>query len=147
MIRSLRVVPSRAKVIALCNQGSSSRILTSKGNFSTLHPLSSAKTNDAHQTFKKKQQTEKSEEYEDEYRRKMGNNYSMLIASTVGIIGSSYILFQRFSKVEAKELLEGDESLLEHDISSQKDHNSSSVGNHTEMTLHKSQAGFRERKV
>lgn len=81
-----------------------------------------------------RQSRQKKFEYPEEYRKKMGNYYSMLLASAVGVIGSSYLLFQRFSKVEAKEL-EGDE----------KNH----VDLHTksDTTLHKSQAGFRERKV
>ena len=104
---------------------------------STANPLPAPSTTKTRQQHQNEQKSRHSEEQ----RKKMGNYYSMFIASAVGIIGSSYILFQRFSKVEAKELLE-DESAL--DI---VDGDASKKSSGQEMTLHKSQAGFRERKV
>lgn len=86
------------------------------------------------------QQQQKSKYSEDE-KRKVGNYYSMLLASSVGIIGSSYLLYKRYSKVEAKEL-ENEDS--EQQFEDTKVQNSSSSN---EIALHKSQAGFRERKI
>lgn len=132
MIRSFRILPGLSKNIALVH----SRRIPCIASFSTSQNASSSQQN-----INKK--SSRGQDNEEHHRRKMGNYYSMLIASSVGIIGSSYILFQRFSKVEAKELLEGDESL----VLDGEDNDKSQKDSSCELTLHKSQAGFRERKV
>ena len=129
MIRNFRLLPGFSKNITLVH---SRRIPCIASVSTTQHTFSSQQQN----INNKNGGGQKNDE---EHRRKMGNYYSMLIASSVGIIGSSFILFQRFSKVEAKELLESDESLVLDDQNVEK--------SQKDMTLHKSQAGFRERKV
>ena len=129
MIRNFRLLPGLSKNITLVH---SRRIPCIASVSTTQHTFSSQQQN----INNKNGGGQKNDE---EHRRKMGNYYSMLIASSVGIIGSSFILFQRFSKVEAKELLESDESLVLDDQNVEK--------SQKDMTLHKSQAGFRERKV
>lgn len=132
MIRNFRILPGLSKNIALVH----SRRIPCISSFSTTQRVSSSQQN-----INDKNGGDQNND--EQHRRKMGNYYSMLIASSVGIIGSSYLLFQRFSKVEAKELLEGDESLVLDDENVEKSQKKIS----SELTLHKSQAGFRERKV
>jgi len=138
MIRGFGLLRSSSTRHVLKDVYPTNRILSSVYlSTSSANPLPAPSTNKARQQH----QNEKKSKHSDEQRQKMGNYYSMFIASAVGILGSSYILFQRFSKVEAKELLEDDSALDLVD----GDANKKSSGQ--EMTLHKSQAGFRERKI
>lgn len=75
----------------------------------------------------------KDDKYTASHRKKMANYYSMLIASIVGMIGSSYLLYNKYHSVDAKDK----EEVEDVDGTTEEDSD----------TLHKSQAGFRERKV
>ena len=78
------------------------------------------------------------------YRKKMGRYYSLLIAGLIGFISSSYLLYKRMLNVEAKSVEDSANNRNEED----GDHHSNVSGkNDVEIALHKSKAGFRERKV
>ena len=138
MIRNFRILPAYTKNLTLVRN----RRIPTIANFSTTQRVVSSVPRNTNSKDEKGHKNESG--HTDKDRQRMGNYYSMLIASAVGIVGSSYILFQRFSKVEAKELGESAESLL--DKNNEKSPKDNSTANN-EVTLHKSQAGFRDRKV
>lgn len=88
---------------------------------------------------------EDSSRYSDEEkakRKKMAYYYSLLIAGLIGSVSSSYLLFWKLANVEAKED-SANELLAE-----EKNHVEKSKENQDEENVvHKSKAGFRERKV
>ena len=83
-------------------------------------------------------------EEEKAHRTKMGRYYSLLIASLVGFISSSYLLYKRMLNVEAKSVEDNANNRSQEDGDL---HSNVSGNNDVEITLHKSKAGFRERKV
>ena len=89
---------------------------------------------------------EDSSRYSDEEkakRKKMAGYYSLLIAGLIGSVSSSYLLFWRLANVEAKEDSTTNELLAE-----EKNHVEKSKENQEDdNVVHKSKAGFRERKV
>ena len=90
---------------------------------------------------------EDSTRYTDEekaHRKKMARQYSLLIASLIGFISSSFLLYKRMLNVEAKFVEDGAATRSE-DHAGQED--SDSGKKEEEIALHKSKAGFRERKV
>lgn len=90
---------------------------------------------------------EDSTRYTDEekaHRKKMGRYYSLLMGSLVAFISSSYLLYKRMINVEAKSVEDGVNIGNEE---SAGDHSSQSDKKDEEVALHKSKAGFRERKV
>ena len=89
---------------------------------------------------------EDSSRYSDEEkakRKKMAGYYSLLIAGLIGSVSSSYLLFWRLANVEAKE--DNTNELL----AEEKNHvvEKSKENQEEDNVVHKSKAGFRERKV
>ena len=79
-------------------------------------------------------------------RKKKGLYYSLLIASLVGLTSSSYLLYIRMLNVEAKSVEDGGGVKSEGDLEDGTQPKQSSKKD-DEIALHKSKAGFRERKV
>ncbi|XP_057298068.1 calcium uptake protein 1, mitochondrial-like [Hydractinia symbiolongicarpus] len=73
-----------------------------------------------------------SEKYTKEHRKRMANYYSLFIGSLVGIAGSSFLIYKKLTTAEAKAL---EDSVKEE------------VVEMSSGSLHKSQAGFKERKI
>ena len=79
------------------------------------------------------------QKHSEEARKKYGRYYSMFIGSLVGIFGSSYVLYQKYTQVEAKEIeRSSDVESLDVDHHEGRTHSSA---------VHKSHATFKERKV
>ena len=93
---------------------------------------------------------EDSTRYTDEeksQRKRMGQYYSMLIASLVGLISSSYLLYIRMVNVEAKALEDGSQETLRDQEKEEQQATQMNIKATEKVALHKSKAGFRERKV
>ena len=80
------------------------------------------------------------------HRKKMGRFYSLLIAGMVGFISSSYVFYSRMLNVEAKSVEDGANTRNEEELVD-GDQSKESGKKEEEVALHKSKAGFRERKV
>lgn len=93
---------------------------------------------------------EDSTQYTDEekaHRKKMGRYYSLLIAGLVGFISSTFLLYTRMVNVEAKSVEDGASIQNEEDLIERGHQKNESEKKEEELALHKSKAGFRERKV
>ncbi|XP_065051183.1 calcium uptake protein 1, mitochondrial-like [Rhopilema esculentum] len=80
-------------------------------------------------------------------RKKMGQYYSMLIAALVGLISSSYLLYIRMVNVEAKALEDGSQETLRDQEREEQQATQVNTKATEKVALHKSKAGFRERKI
>jgi len=100
------------------------------------------------------------DKYSEAYRKKMGNYYSLLIGSLVGMISSGWILYNNFyleaqeaSAQEQESLEDGvDAAMMEGEVfvSEGGEGTEGSAGvdaDGKEGSLHKSEAGFKERKI
>ena len=82
--------------------------------------------------YQDEQSDEEKDKYSPEHRKRLANYYSLFVGSLIGIISSSYLLYKKLGQVETEAMLEDCEK--PNVLAKSK-------------VLHKSEAGFKERKV
>jgi len=143
MVLPIRLFIQTSRRILLTREPISSQNLLYFTRTLSTKSLSNQKTQSENPNWNQSEnnyEDEKPDKYAPEVRNKAAYNYSLLIGSLIGVFGSSYVLYKRNGEIEAKsidsELLK-DEGVGE-EVAKEEDYSKS---------LHKSQAGFKERKI